>query len=272
MSVKAEEKPTATKESQFKGPRNHKFARRVVFSPVPNHFHGMDLIDLSSRGAGYILVVVDLYSRMVSTVKIPSKAQAHIEAGLKTCWTKMKGVPKFIWADKEGGLTANLSKKFLDEYKVKVYHTNNSYIGPGSHANPISERMNRTIKDFQEKQPGNFKQKSASVVKKFDDQYNNRVHSTTKITPKEAHFNPDAKVERRPEPPAEIRSRYKVGDTVLLQRKQEVIEKKYNRTYDGPYIIEEIRKTRPLTYVLKDEKGLTLPGSYYGPQIKKYRP
>lgn len=258
--------------NQHVGSRKWKFERRTVMARSVNDIHCIDLIDLSKKKTTwkYLMVSVDIYSRYCHVVKMHTKTSDDIQKALKECWKEM-GKPKKIWSDMESGLESNETKAFLEDNDVEVYHTNNSYIGPGSHANPIAERMNKTIKEsYIEKQTGNFNAMVTKGVEKVNEEYNERVHRTIGTTPEEAK-NGDIDIrqdnEARAREPVTRGPRYKIGDEVLLQKKKETIGAKYKNTYKGPYKIIEVRKTRPITYILEGVKG-----SIYGQQIKKYKP
>lgn len=259
-------------DPQFKGPRNTDFERRAVYSPGVNEIHGIDLMDLSQKKTKwkYLFVCIDIYSRFCHVVKMTNKTSVSIQNALKECW-EVIGKPQKIWSDMEAGLESNENKEFLSKNNVHLYHTENSYIGPGSHANPIVERMNKTIKEsFVEKESGTFTNMIQKGIDKVNTEYNERVHRTLGTTPAEVMAdNVDIsqdQIERLNKPKTRGK-RFHNGDQVLLQKKKENIEKKYQNTYEGPYTITEIKTTKPITYVLDKKKG-----TFYGQQLKKYIP
>jgi hypothetical protein len=131
--------------------------------------------------------------------------------------------------------------------------------------------MNKTIKEsFVEKESGTFTNMIKKGIDKVNTEYNERVHRTLGTTPAEVMAdNVDIsqdQIERLNKPKTRGK-RFHIGDQVLLQKKKENIEKKYQNTYEGPYTITEIKTTKPITYVLDKKKG-----TFYGQQLKKYIP
>ena len=101
--------------------RNINFPRRTVVSRAVNDIWGIDLVDLASKGGGYILNCVDIFSRKAHSVKLTSKTAASIEDGIENLFVLFGAKPVKIWSDKESGLVSN--DAFLKQNNIELYHT-----------------------------------------------------------------------------------------------------------------------------------------------------
>ena len=92
-----------------------------------------------------------------------------------------KRKPNLIESDRGKEFYNNIFQDFLNKNNIKLYSRNSSY------GAVFAERFNRTIRDLLkrpvfEKGDGNW----VDILPTITKQYNNRVHSSTKLTPKEA--------------------------------------------------------------------------------------
>ena len=209
--------------------RNLNFARRTVVSHAINDIWGLDLIDLVSKGGGYILNGIDIFSRKAHSVKLTSKSAASIEEGLEKMFVLFGDKLVKIWSDKESGLVSN--SKFLTENNIELYHTENSY--DGKFSNPIIERFNRTMREAmmkikQEHPNQNFNQLAVNTIKSFIPIYNETVHRTLKATPNSVYNNvvPSEKnymdnLERADETRKQPVKKWNVGDKVHVANPKE---------------------------------------------------
>ena len=92
-----------------------------------------------------------------------------------------KGKPNLIETDRGKEFYNNIFQDFLNKNNIKLYSRNSSY------GAVFAERFNRTIRDLLkkhvfEKGDGNW----IDLLPKITKQYNNRIHSSTKLTPIQA--------------------------------------------------------------------------------------
>src|SRR5271165_3490335 len=104
-------------------------------------------------------------------------------------------------------------------------------------------------------------------------EYNNRHHSTIKMTPTEA-----SKPENKIQVPSnhgyrqcqQLKPKFQAGDRVRISRTKAVFEKGYLPNWSEEiYEIIEVKQTNPFTYNLKDMNGETIDGSFYGEELQK---
>ena len=92
-----------------------------------------------------------------------------------------KRKPNLIESDRSKEFNNSIFQDFLNENGINLF-SRNTYVGA-----VFAERFNRTIRDLLkrvvfEKGDGNW----IGVLRKIMKQYNNRIHSSTKLTPMQA--------------------------------------------------------------------------------------
>ena len=281
------------RETNLRGRRSFKFDR-VAIAPRggPNDTWCIDLVDVDTTKApnsnepmkaGYIFSCVDLFSRFGYTVKMENKNAESIRAALEKCHEKFKGYPNYIWSDKEGGLNDEKLKQWLDEKRIHVYHTTNSYSGINHNSVPIAESFNRTVKIHWDKiKNDNPFQTWPTVANRtaheFPMFYNHRVHRTLGVTPQQAMFNKSLRnsvmnkqLKRAYRPAPSTKGNLKLNQAVHLQRQNdshtghENKARKMDNTYiDKPMKIKRIVRSNPIRYALEGRQGY-----YYRKQLKE---
>jgi hypothetical protein len=105
--------------------------------------------------------------------------------------------------------------------------------------------------------------------------YNNKLHSTTGMTPVKASqrenegrvlentINNNRYIKKGKAP-------FKVGDKVRISRTKTIFEKGYLPNWSEElYVIDQVQKTTPVTYKLKDTLGELIEGSFYHQELQK---
>ena len=147
----------------------------------------LDILDLkdygpeNNTGYRYILVIIDNFSKFGWTVPLKSKNAIIIKDSFENILTRSKRKPNLIESDRGKEFYNIIFQNILNKNNIKFYSRNSSY---GSF---LTERFNRTIRDLLkkivfEKGDGNFFDVLPTITKK----YNNRTHSSTKLTPIQA--------------------------------------------------------------------------------------
>ena len=242
----------------------NKFPRRSITASGINHLWVCDLVDMNSEAlskSGYILNCMDVLSRYAQAVKISTKTEAQIKNALEQIFEKFGAKPLKLWSDMESALIS--LKPWLSSQGIELYHTDNSYLGPGSHSVSLIERFNRTMKDAMfeykyENKAMNWNQLIAYTIKNFIPKYNNKIHSTIKTSPHDAYFEKGEQVQlkeqqkRADEPKKEPKEILPVGTKVHLQKPQETIRgKKETKYYKKVDVISGHVNTNPSTYTLE---------------------
>ena len=147
----------------------------------------LDILDLkdygpeNNRGYRYVLVTIDNFSKFGWTVPLKNKNALTIKDSFENILLSSKRKPNLIGTDRGKEFYNNIFQDFLNKNNIKLYSRNSSY------GVVFAERFNRTIRDLLkkivfERGDANWIDVSAIITK----QYNNRIHSSTKLTPIQA--------------------------------------------------------------------------------------
>ena len=147
----------------------------------------LDILDLKdygpeiNRGYRYVLVVIDNFSKFGWTVPLKNKNAQTIKDSFENILSSSKRKPNLIETDRGKEFYNNIFQDFLNKNDIKL-HSRNSSFGA-----VFAERFNRTIRDLLKKivfeqGDGNWIDVLSTITK----QYNNRIHSSTKLSPIQA--------------------------------------------------------------------------------------
>ena len=227
-----------------------------------------DLADMTAfkdynDGYTFLLLVIDTFSKYGYLIPLKNKKGKTVANALKDIFKKRK--PEKLWTDK-GTEFKNKDVKDL----VELYSTENE------EKSSIAERWIRTIKEKMWKYfTDNNTYKYIDVLPDLVEDYNNTVHSSTKLTPIEASKKKNELTVWRNLYPDRykkynITPKFSVGDEVRITKKKKVFEKGYTtRWTEEIFTIKEIRETNPITYKLEDLQGEEIKGTFYEPELQK---
>ena len=151
------------------------------------------------------------------------------------------------------------------------------YSTHGEHKSAVVERFNRTLKEIMWKRfTAENTRNWIDIIDKLIYEYNNkRIHSTIGVTPAEASLkknkseviqNTLGKTRKIPN----NKMKFKVGDTVRISRIKGLFEKGYLPNWsEEVFIIDEVLKTVPVTYRIKDLLGEIIQGTYYEQELQQ---
>ena len=147
----------------------------------------LDILDLkdyapeNNRGYRYVLVVIDNFSKFGWTIPLKNKNAQTIKDSFENIIISSKRKPYLIESDRGKEFYNNIFQDFLNKNNIKLYSRNSSY------GAVFAERFNHTIRDLLKKIV--FERGDANwidVLTTITKQYNNRIHSSTKLFPKDA--------------------------------------------------------------------------------------
>ena len=229
-----------------------------------------DLADMTAfkdynDGYTFLLLVIDIFSKYGWIVPLKNKKGETIVKALKDIFKESGRRPAKLWTDK-GREFFNEDVKDL----VELYATENE------EKSSIAERWIRTMKEKMFKYfTDNSTYTYIDVLPDLVEDYNNTVHSSTKLTPVEASKEEnELKVWRNLYPDryktSRLNPKFSVGDEVRITKKKKVFEKGYTtRWTEEIFTIKEIRETNPITYKLEDLQGEEIKGTFYEPELQK---
>ena len=173
-------------EIYSKGPKKNYATNKTNVYHIDDIW-SLDILDLkdygpeNNRGYRYVLVVIDNFSKIGWTIPLKNKNAQTIKDSFENIIINSKRKSNLIETDRGKEFFNNIFQEFLNKNNFKLYSRNTS-LGA-----VFAERFNRTIRDFLkkpvfEKGDGNW----IDVLKTIKKQYNNRIHSSTKLSPIQA--------------------------------------------------------------------------------------
>ena len=177
----------------------------------------LDILDLkdygleNNRGYRYVLVTIDNFNKYGWTTPLRNKNAQTIKDSFENILISSKRKPNLIESDRGKEFFNNIFQDFLNKNNIKLYSRNTSY------GAVFAERFNRTIRDLLKKPV--FERGDANwidVLPTITKQYNNKVHSSTKLSPIQASLKKNEGfvyknlIDKR----NKIKPKYKIGDLV----------------------------------------------------------
>ena len=255
-------------------PVKRKFRKRRVRVSGNNKIWAADLADMRAfakynNGNTFLLLVIDTFNKYGWIIPLKNKEGKTVVKAFKTIFEEGR-IPKKLWTDKG----KEFYNKDMDDlrklHEIELYSTENE------EKSSIAERWIRTMKKKMFKYfTDNNTYKYIDVLPDLVEDYNNTVHSSTKLTPVEASKEKnELKVWRNLYPDryktSRLNPKFSVGDEVRITKKKKVFEKGYTtRWTEEIFTIKEIRETNPITYKLEDLQGDEIKGTFYEPELQK---
>jgi len=132
-----------------------------------------------NKGFKCLLTVIDLFSKFAYTIALKSKNADVIINAFEKLFNTRK--PNKICTDRGSKFIDRNFKKFLEQNSIELYHVFNE-----GKANVI-ERFKRTLCEMiQKHMTTNQSTKYIDVLQKILHEYNNRYHTSIKMTPFQA--------------------------------------------------------------------------------------
>ena len=177
----------------------------------------LDILDLkdygpeNNRGYRYVLVIIDNFSKFGWTIPLKNKNTQTIKDSFENILINSKRKPSLVESDRGKEFYNNIFQDFLNKNNIKLYSRNSSY------GAVFAERFNLTIRNLL-KRPV-FERGDAKwidILQSITKQYNNRVHSSTKLSPKDASFkkNEGCVYKNLLDKRKKIKPKYEIGDLV----------------------------------------------------------
>jgi hypothetical protein len=224
-------------------------------APHAKYEYQLDLFfinDLENQKYKIGLICIDIFSKFMTVVPLPSKQEADVAAGVLECLNNMRGSPKMIYTDDEGSFSSKSMKDILAKKRI-------THVVSRNHA-PVAERAIRTFKDMMYKRIDNDLKNGKKGIQWTEYVYpvlltynNKNEHNSTKETPAEAE-----KPEKRIDVKAELEARAKrnrrypelaPGDMVKIYTKRtKAIKERVPLYSERRYPVESIETKHGLKF------------------------
>ena len=251
---------------------------KEIFSPVVKKFDriqiqthykdecwSIDLIDRSSlakynKNYKFIFTIIDNHTKFAWAIPLKDKSGKSTTTAFKKLIETSKRKPEKVWSDRGKEFYNKTFLDFLKQNEIQIYSTHSDLKAV------FVERFNRTLLDLI-KEPMYIEGKACWLnhINSALDKYNNRVHTTTRMTPFEASnkpIDPPTFVNKPKQP------KFQVGDYVRVPDKRNVYSKGYTTNWNRElFKIQKINPTNPITYTLEDENNEQIAGKYYEQEL-----
>lgn len=277
VKFKSDDKTTTNEQRQLAlelhAPSRRRFQRRRVVTTHMSDLYEVDLVEMQTlsrynHGFRYYLALINTFTKMGYTAALKSKKGSEVALAFDKLVTENKLTMDNLSSDKGTEFFNSNFKSVMKKHNINHYHTFTEI------KCSIVERWNRTIKSnlfrlFTERNTLNWVDGLLDEVVK---EYNHSKHRTIAMRPVDVTKKTEDLVRQRlavSKTPIK-KPKFKVGDYVRISRWQRNI---FSKTYLGSwseelFLIRQIKNTVPITYLLEDSHGKSLPESFYEIELK----
>lgn len=246
--------------------------RKTIVQGIDNIF-AIDLVDMSgyadmNDGNKFMLTVIDCLSRYAWAEPLKNKSAAEVLKAMKKIVSESKRTPDLIWSDAGSEFLNVQFKKWMKDNNISLYHTYSE------NKSAMIERFNRTLKTIMWKEftiNGNYNW--IDIIDDLLETYNNKVHSSIKMTPTQASMSKNESIllaRQNSDHRTFNKAKFKKGDKVRISYVKGMFEKGYTPKWSWEvYTIEKVHQTKPPTYSLKDDDKVIIKGSFYEAELQK---
>ena len=244
-----------------------KFEKRKVYAVFKDNIWGADLADMQllskyNKGIRFLVCVIDIFSKYAWVVPLKDKKGVSIATAFQSILKQSNRKPNKIWVDKGSEFYNASFKKWLQDYDIVMYSTNNEG------KSVVAERFTRTLKSKIYKHMTSIS-KNVYIDKLDDivDKYNNTYHTTIKMKPIDVkdntYINTDKETNNK-------NPKFKVGDRVRISKYKNIFAKGYAPNWsEEVFVIKKVKNTVQWTYVINDLNGEEITGTFYEKELQK---
>ena len=252
-------------------PKRKNYPRRKIIVNNINEIFAADLVEMQkfaklNKGYRYLLTCIDIFSKFAWVIPLKNKKGITIKSALEKIFNKRK--PKFLWTDNGKEFYNKQVQDLLNENNIKLYSTNNSEI-----KSAVVERFNRTFKNMMYKK---FTENNNTIFYNILDElvknYNNKYHSTIKMSPIEGSKKINEKKIKNIYNFEKTKKlgKFKIGDRVRISLEKNIFEKSYETNWtEEIFEIYDIKYSNVPYYYLKDLNNEKLQGTFYEQELQK---
>ena len=240
-------------EIYFKPPKKYYATNKTDVYHIDDIW-SLDILDLkdygpeNNRGYRYVLVIIDNFSKFGWTIPLKNKKALTIKDSFENILINSNRKPDLVKSNRGKDFYNNIFQDFLNKNDIKLYSRNSSY------GAVFAERFNRTIKDLLKKPvfgkgDGNW----IDILPTITKQYNNRIHSSTKLSPIQASLkkNEGYIYKNLLDKRKKVKSKFQINDLVRVADLNRTFSKRdtTNWSYKLYKITEIINDTIPTYHI-----------------------
>ena len=253
-------------------PTRRTFPRRQVIVYGIDHQWQADLVDVAklasyNKGFKYLLTCIDVLSRYAWVVPLKDKTGKSLKEAFQVIFETGRR-PIRLQTDRGTEFTNRVFQKFLKENDVHHFSTYNDETKAS-----IVERFNRTLKTkmwkyFTHREVLTY----ADVLPELVESYNGTVHRSIGMPPSEVTWANQTTVSKRlyGRKGPKTSCKFVSGDRVRLSKTRRTFKKGYLPNWtEELFTVVKCIETRPPVYVVKDDHGEILEGTFYAEELQK---
>ena len=257
-------------EELHKAKRKNFPRRRIIVNHIDEIF-AVDLVEMQkfaklNKGYRYLLTCIDIFLKFAWVISLKDKKAINVKNALQKIFKQR--LPKFLWTDRRTEFYNKQVQDLLNENNIKLYSTDNSEI-----KSSVAERFNRTFKNMMYKKfTENNNTIFYNILDQLVDNYNNKYHSTIRMTPIQGSKKINEKkikniynFEKTKKP-----GKFKIGDRVRISLEKNIFEKGCETNWTQEiFVIYDIKYSNVPYYYLKDLNNEKLKGTFYQQELQK---
>ena len=231
-----------------------------------------DLIDMQkfkseNDGYSFILTVIDVFSKFAWTCGVKSKTGSAMATALTKIFDQTKY--RYLQTDKGKEFYNAKVKSVLEIKNITHFSTENDDIKAS-----IVERFNRSIQNRLHRWFTKSKARRwVDVLSDMTEAYNNTYHRSIKMKPVEVTRKNSEDVWLNLYGNLQYTnktSRIKMNDAVRISRFKHVFSKGYDKNWSTEvFFVNQVMQTSPITFILRDQLGEKIAGTYYYHELQK---
>lgn len=256
--------------NELHAPARRNYKRRQAVIRDIDETWSADLCDMqahSDKRYKYILTVIDNFSKYAWAKPLKSKSGPDVTAAMESIFKEGR-VCKKLHVDQGKEFYNADFKTMLLKYKVEMYSTFSVLKAF------LVERFNRTLKSMMWKKfslNGNYKW--VDMLSDLVTKYNNTVHSKIKMKPVNVNKSNADYLKLHVYNNYDVSNavgKFKLGDKVRVSKSKTIFTKGYLPSWSTElFSIVKVKKTKPVTYELKDFNDHPIQGCFYEEELQK---
>lgn len=222
-----------------------------------------------SQGYGYLLLGIDVMSRLIVCSPIKTKKPEDVQIGLLNIFKQLPIPILVAFTDQGREFTAKSMQTFFRKHHIQHYTSSNQKTKAA-----LSERALRSVKERLYKVFSHYNTLDfTSVVQKVVDGINRTVNRTTGLRPIDFNLKNQRLLWKKLYQKDNIqrqKSKLKPDMYVRIPYKKDAFDKGFLiQNSDQIYRIKICHSTQPPTFSLEDEDGVLLKRKFYEPELTR---